>query len=104
MTKEKDGSWGGEDVELAEAVKGIDIIIGGHTHTRLDQPIIVGSTSIFQTGEFGKFVGDISLTLSQGKVTVDNYKLIPVDDKILGNEEINNLIEEEKTKITDDVP
>jgi 5'-nucleotidase / UDP-sugar diphosphatase len=103
VTKGKDGSWSGEDVELAEAVKGIDIIIGGHTHTRLDQPIVVGNTSIFQTGEFGKFVGEISVTLSNGKVKVDNYKLIPVDDEIFGNEEVNSLIEEEKTKITSDV-
>ena len=57
VTKEKNGEWGGEDVELAKKMKGINIIISGHTHTRLDQPVIVNGIPIVQTGEYGEFVG-----------------------------------------------
>ena len=99
VSKNKNGEWGGEDVELAKAVKGIDVIIGGHTHTRLDQPVIVNGIPIVQTGEFGQFVGCLSFTYSADKLKIGSYKLIPVDDKITGDEHINNLIEEQKEKI-----
>jgi 5'-nucleotidase / UDP-sugar diphosphatase len=99
VTREKNGEWGGEDVALAKAVKGIDLIIGGHTHTRLDKPVFVNGIPIVQAGEFGKFVGRISLTYNTGNVAVEDYALIPIDDKIAGDEHINNLIEEQKKMI-----
>jgi 5'-nucleotidase / UDP-sugar diphosphatase len=103
VVKEKNGEWGGEDVDLANKVKGISIIIGGHSHTRLDQPLIVNGIPIVQTGEFGKFVGRASLLYSNGKLSVEDYKLIPVDDKIVADEGINQLIEEHKKKISAEV-
>ncbi len=66
----KSGDWSGEDVELAEKVKGIDIIISGHTHTKLDKPIIVNGVPIVQAGEYGQNVGKLSLTFNNGKLTV----------------------------------
>jgi 5'-nucleotidase / UDP-sugar diphosphatase len=99
VTKEKNGDWGGEDVELARAVKGIDLIIGGHTHTRLDQPVIVNGIPIVQAGEFGQFVGCMKLSYSSEKLKVESYKLIPVNDNVAGDEHINRLIEEQKEKI-----
>jgi 5'-nucleotidase / UDP-sugar diphosphatase len=99
VTKEKNGEWGGEDVELAREVKGIDLIVGGHTHTRLDQPIIVNGIPIVQTGEFGQFVGCMKLSYSSEKLKIESYRLIAVDDKVAGDEHINKLIEEQKEKI-----
>ena len=99
IKKDKNGEWGGEDAELARSVKGIDLIIGGHTHTKLDQPVMVNGIPIVQTGEFGQFVGCISLSYSSGKMKLEGYKLIPVDDRIKGDEKINSLIEEEKDRI-----
>ena len=101
--KEKSGEWAGEDVELAKSVKGIDLIIGGHSHTRLEQPLLVNGTPIVQTGEFGQNVGRISLTYSDGKVKVDGYELIPVDDRIMGDENVNKLIEEQKERINTEI-
>jgi 5'-nucleotidase len=101
--KEKRGEWAGEDVELAKSVKGIDLIIGGHSHTRLEQPLLVNGTPIVQTGEFGQNVGRISLTYSDGKVKVDGYKLIPVDERIMGDENVNKLIEEQKERINTEI-
>jgi 5'-nucleotidase / UDP-sugar diphosphatase len=100
LVKEKNGAWGGEDVALARKVKGISLIVGGHSHTRLDQPLLVNGVPIVQTGEFGKFVGRLSLLYSDGKISIENYKLIPVDDKIVADEGINKLIEEQKEKIS----
>lgn len=101
--KEKNGEWTGEDVELAKSVKGIDLIIGGHSHTMLEQPLIVNGTPIVQTGEFGQNVGRISLTYLNGKVKIDGYKLIPVDDRIMGDGVVNGLIEEQKERINAEI-
>jgi 5'-nucleotidase/UDP-sugar diphosphatase len=103
LTLQKNGEWGGEDAGLAEKVKGIDVIISGHTHTKLDQPVIVNGIPIIQAGEFGKYVGALSLSLSGGKVTIEGYKLIPVNDKTKGDAKINDLIEEQKQRINKEI-
>ncbi len=103
ITKDKNGEWGGEDVALARAGKGINLIIGGHSHTRLDQPLIVNGIPIVQTGEFGQFVGRLSLSYSNGNLKVDGYKLIPVDDKIMGDKNVNQLIDEQKERISTEI-
>jgi 5'-nucleotidase/UDP-sugar diphosphatase len=103
VKKDKEGEWGGEDVELARKVKGINVIISGHTHTRLDQPIMVNGIPIVQTGAYGQFVGRLSLVYSGGRIKVKSYRLIPVDDKIMGDKHINQLIEEQKEKITSEI-
>ena len=53
MEKGKDGRFtDGEDVRLAKAVPGIDVVIGGHSHTELQEAIIVnGRTPVVQTGK-----------------------------------------------------
>jgi 5'-nucleotidase len=103
LAKNKSGAWGGEDVDLARKVRGIDLIIGGHTHTKLDQPIIVNGIPIVQAGEYGEFVGRISFTYSNKNLKVDDYKLIPIDDKILGDKNINQLVQEQKERITAEI-
>jgi 5'-nucleotidase/UDP-sugar diphosphatase len=103
LEKGKNGEWGGEDVELARKVKGINLIVGGHSHTKLDQPLFVNGIPIVQTGEFGKFVGRLSLLYSNGKLTVEKYQLIPVDDKIVADESVNSMIEEQKKMISAEI-
>ena len=103
LVKGKSGAWVGEDVELAKKVKGIDLIIGGHTHTKLDQPLIVNGIPIVQAGEYGEFVGRISFTYSNKNLKVEGYKLIPIDDKILGDKNINQLVLEQKERITAEI-
>jgi len=97
------GGWRGEDVDLAEKVKGIDIIISGHTHTKLEKPIIVNGIPIVQTGEYGQNIGELSLTFSNGKLKTDNYKLIPIDDRIAGEPAIQKLIDNQKEKIDEKI-
>ncbi len=99
----KNGEWGGEDVELAHKVKGIDVIISGHTHTRLDQPIMVDGVPVVQTGAYGENVGRLTLSYSSGKVQVKNYSLIPVNDEIKGDESVVKKIDIEKVKIDTEV-
>ena len=100
---DKKGGWTGEDVELARKVKGIDVIISGHTHTLLDKPLIVNGIPIVQAGDYGRYVGRLSLKLEGGKVTIDSSSLYKVDDKIQGDPFINASIEKQKKAVADDI-
>jgi len=103
VSLEESGEWSGEDVKLAEKVKGINAVISGHTHTRLDKPILVNGTPVVQTGAYGKFVGKLSLTYADGSVRFSDYSLIPVDDRIIGDASVNKLIEDQKEAVTKEI-
>jgi 5'-nucleotidase/UDP-sugar diphosphatase len=74
-----------EDELLAKAVPGIDVIISGHTHTRMLAPRTVGSTVIVQAWEQGRQFGVLDLAVEAGKVTVESWQPIPVDDATAGD-------------------
>lgn len=71
----------GEDYELAKAVDGIDVIISGHTHTTLTEPIQVNNTLIVSCGEYTQNLGVLTICRDSenGEVTLDRYQLLPVD-------------------------
>jgi len=56
------------DRALAEKVPGIDVIVGGHSHTRIDSPVTVGSTIIVQAWDHAKALGVLDLLIKDGKV------------------------------------
>ena len=56
------------DRMLAEKVEGIDVIVGGHSHTKITKPVKVGNTIIVQAWEHGKALGVVDLTIKDGKV------------------------------------
>ena len=93
----------GEDYELAQAVAGIDVIVSGHTHTALPEPIEVNGTYIVSAGEYAKNLGVLELTLAaDGTVTLSDYSLIPIDDTVEDDAEIAALVESFKTDVERD--
>ncbi|MBL9093733.1 MAG: bifunctional metallophosphatase/5'-nucleotidase, partial [Planctomycetaceae bacterium] len=105
VEKGADGRFtAGEDVQLAQAVPGIDVVIGGHTHTELKEPILVnGRTPVVQTGKYGDNLGELVITLDGNKLQVESYKLHPIDDSIAGDKTIADEIEKVKNIVTDSV-
>ncbi len=103
VEQNKDGTFtDGEDVRLAKAVPGIDVVIGAHTHTELKEAIIVnGRTPVVQTGKYGQNLGELMITLDGGKLTVEFYKLHPIDDTIAGDRAIADEIEKYKKTVTE---
>jgi len=102
MTKGKDGRFvDGEDVQLPQAVPGIDVVIGAHSHTALHEPIIVnGRTPVVQTGKYGENLGELVITLDGDQLTVESYRLYPIDDTIAGDRAIAADIEQLKKIVT----
>ena len=95
---------GGDDVRLAESVPGIDVVIGGHSHTELYEPVVVdGRTPVVQTGKYGECLGELAITLRDGKPSVEYYRLHPIDDAILGDQIIGSAIEGFNTTVTEAV-
>lgn len=75
------------DLKLASKVSGIDVILGGHTHDAVPQPIPVanagGTTLVTNAGSNGKFLGVLDLELAKGKVSDARYRLLPVFSELL---------------------
>jgi sulfur-oxidizing protein SoxB len=66
------------DLKMAARVRGIDVILGGHTHDGLPRPILVGKTLVVNSGAHGKFLSRLDLDVRSGAVSGYRYKLIPV--------------------------
>ncbi|MCD4769393.1 MAG: 5'-nucleotidase C-terminal domain-containing protein [Bacteroidales bacterium] len=100
VEKNKKGEWSGEDVKLAKKVKGLDLIISGHSHTVLNEPVIVKGIPIVQTGANGCNVGKLELIVASDGLTVESYTLIPVNDNVTGDKDIQARIDDQKRKIS----
>lgn len=90
-----------EDRELAREVPGIDVIVGGHSHTALYKPVLQGATIIVQAGSLGMYLGQLELAYNSntGKVRVRNEEndrpfLIPMDSSFACDPEIDALVQE----------
>src|SRR4051794_17603995 len=82
----------GEDAKLAMDAPGIDLIVSGHTHDSLSQPVQVGSTWIVTAGSYGRFLGELSLSVTPATkagetatLSIDDYTLRDIDDSIAGD-------------------
>jgi sulfur-oxidizing protein SoxB len=75
------------DLKLAGRVSGIDVILGGHTHDAVPQPLPItnagGTTLVTNAGSNGKFLGVLDLELAKGRVGGVRYRLLPVFSELL---------------------
>lgn len=72
-----------EDELLAKAVPDLDLILSGHTHTEIEEPIQHGSTYVVSCGEYGKNLGELTLTRqADGRWAMSAYELIPITSDI----------------------
>jgi 5'-nucleotidase/UDP-sugar diphosphatase len=85
--------WEGEDVQLAAAVPEIDVVVGGHSHTFLNEPIIVNNTPVLQAGSEGRYVGMLNLQIEDGAVAMKDYQSIAINDSIAGDRDIQTMVD-----------
>ncbi len=96
-------SHSGVDLEqLLGAIEGVDVVVGGHSHTRLDQPIVVAHSDgskamVVQTGSYGRALGRLDLVFDkEGKLVFPDskYKLININDKVPEDKELKAYVTE----------
>jgi len=89
-----------EDEELAKAVEGIDVIVSGHTHTTLTEPLVVGDTYIVSSGPYCENLGSITFAKQpDGSFAFLNYELIPIDETLPEDPEIAAMVEQWKAMV-----
>jgi 5'-nucleotidase / UDP-sugar diphosphatase len=85
----------GADLELASKIKGIDVIVGGHSHNRMEQAAVVDGTLIVQSGAHGSDLGRLDLVVENGKILSHERTLLLLDNSIIETDsEATRLIEE----------
>lgn len=92
----------GEDYELASKVDGIDVIISAHSHTTLNEPILQNGTLIVSAAEYGRFLGVLKLKRNDMGVSLVDYELVAVDEKVEDHSEIAALVEDYKGLVEED--
>ena len=85
------------DKKMASRVSGIDVILSGHTHDALPEPVLVNETIIVASGSNGKFVSRVDLDVRDGRMMGFKHKLIPIfSDVITPDAQVAALIDEQR--------
>ncbi|RKT59407.1 sulfate thiol esterase SoxB [Azonexus fungiphilus] len=75
------------DLKMASRIRGIDAIMGGHTHDGMPAPVVVknagGQTLVTNAGSNGKYLGVLDFDVRNGKIAGYRYKLLPVFANLL---------------------
>ena len=89
-----------EDEELAKAVDGIDVIVSGHTHSTLAEPLVVNDTYIVSSGPYCQNLGSLTFSWDDGgQKRLLDYRLIPIDETVAEDPEIAGLVEQWKNMV-----
>ncbi len=99
LTYTKVNKLAGEEVKLAENCPYIDLIISGHSHTLLIQPMWINDIMIVQAGAYGTNIGKLELSVTDGRIVNSKYRIIQVNDEIFGDNQIQREIEKQKDAI-----
>ncbi|SMX21945.1 thiosulfohydrolase SoxB [Boseongicola aestuarii] len=90
------------DKKMATIVSGIDVILSGHTHDALPEPVLSGETIIVPSGSNGKFVSRVDLDIRDGRMMGFRHKLIPIfADVIEPDKDVAAVIEAERAPYKD---
>jgi sulfur-oxidizing protein SoxB len=90
------------DRKMASRVTGIDVILTGHTHDAIPEPVLVGETILIASGSHGKYVSRVDLDVRDGKMMGFRHKLIPIfADVITPDAEMADLIDAERAPYKD---
>jgi len=88
-----------EDRKLAASCPKIDVIIGGHTHTKIFTPEKVGDTLICQAGAYAEFLGKLDVDVNNGKVLTHNGGLILLGPSVEEDPQVVSLIKSHEAQM-----
>jgi 5''-nucleotidase/2'',3''-cyclic phosphodiesterase and related esterases len=81
-----------QDLQLLSEVQGIDICLSGHTHNRLNKPVLQGKTLVIQSGCHGSFLGRLDLEFEDKQIVDYRHELIEVEGDINPDPAVDDLI------------
>ncbi|MGD2247077.1 MAG: bifunctional metallophosphatase/5'-nucleotidase [Candidatus Methanofastidiosia archaeon] len=81
-----------QELQLAKEVKGIDVLLSGHTHNRLYNPVVVQNTVVIQSGCHGSFLGRLDLLIEDKKVKNFRHELVDINESIPVDPEVDEIV------------
>lgn len=81
-----------QEVALAKAVEGIDVLLSGHTHNRLAEPVRVGKTLMMQSGFGGSLLGRLDLEIENGQVCGYRHRLMEIEEGVEPDPEVEEVV------------
>ena len=87
-----------QDIKLAKTMPELDVILGGHSHTRIDTGMLVNGVLITQSDSWLKYIGQTNIIIKNGEIASKSYKLIDMKDLIIEDISIAKLIKEYEKK------
>ncbi|MFN0101409.1 MAG: bifunctional metallophosphatase/5'-nucleotidase [Bryobacteraceae bacterium] len=82
-----------QDMNIAAEVSGIDVLVSGHSHNRLYEPLQVNGAVIMQSGCHGSFIGRLDLDLDEGLIAAVRHRLIRIDEAIEPDAEMQRVVD-----------
>ncbi|MBD3291937.1 MAG: multifunctional 2',3'-cyclic-nucleotide 2'-phosphodiesterase/5'-nucleotidase/3'-nucleotidase [Armatimonadia bacterium] len=92
-----------QDLDLARDVPALDVIVGGHSHTRVDEAVMVDGTPVVQAYAYGQYLGRLDLMIDEGQVIDFDYRLIPVDASAPEDPEVTAVIVDYQRQLDDEI-
>ncbi len=83
-----------QDMKLLSAVPDVDVLLSGHTHHRLFEPVRQGETLIIQSGCHGSFLGRLDLEVRDGRIAGHHHELIEVREEITPDARIDGMVKD----------
>lgn len=83
-----------QDMQLLSEVPGIDVCLSGHTHNRVDKPVLNGKTIVIQSGSHGSFLGRLDLKVEGGQIVSYSHQLIVVEATIQPDPIVDELVKQ----------
>jgi 2',3'-cyclic-nucleotide 2'-phosphodiesterase (5'-nucleotidase family) len=81
-----------QDMKLLSEVRGVDVCLSGHTHNRIEKPVLQGGALVIQSGCHGSFLGQLDLELTGKRISGYRHQLIEVDVGIAPDPEVEDLV------------
>ncbi len=84
----------GMDRKFAQRIDGIDVMVSGHTHNSVFEPVVYNDTFIYEGGAHGEYVASLDLEVKDGEIAGYDYRLVKVQqDNIPADPEVDALVE-----------
>ncbi len=96
-------AWTGEDIFLAQQVPEIDVVISGHSHTALEEPILIDGTVVVQAGTEARYLGELELEMVEGTAQFKSWRLVEIDDRIPPDQETLRVVNAAREQVQDSV-